>query len=127
MLEQYYNLHHNVLKEFKKDGTVYYSEHINSFQSGILYWINNKQEYVDAVKEVEDKYNVFVYHCILNHTEMDDWLTMLFVSGDTEMWKYDLEDLETTRVFAYVYTFNEDSEFGYVDITGVNGGLDRVA
>ena len=45
ILEKLYNLHPNVLKEFKKDGTVYYSEHINSFQSGILYWINNNQKY----------------------------------------------------------------------------------
>lgn len=89
--------------------------------------MKNKQEYVDAVKEIEDKYNVFVYHVILNHTQDGDWLTMLFVSADSDMWKYDRNDLTTCRVFAYVYTFNEDSEFGYVEITGVNGGLDRVA
>ena len=127
ILEKSYNLHPNVLKEFTKDGTLYYSEHISKVQSGILYWLSNEQKYVDAVKEVEDKYNIYVYHIILNHTECGDWLTMLFISGDTEMWKYDLEDLETTRVFAYVETFDENSEFGYVEITGVNGGIDRVA
>ena len=83
ILEQNYNLHSNVLKEFKENETIYYSEHINNLQSGILYLLKNKQEYVDAVKEAEDKYNIFVYHCILNHTENGDWLTMLFVSGDT--------------------------------------------
>lgn len=69
LLEKEYKMHQNVLAEFKTDETIYYSERINKSFSGILYWLNNKQEYVDAVKEIEQKYNIYVYHCILSHTE----------------------------------------------------------
>ena len=128
ILEKLYNLHPNVLKEFKQDGTVYYSEHINNLQSGILYWLNSQPKYVDAVKDVESKYNVYVYHCILNHTQDGDWLTMLYVATDVDMWKYDRDDLVSGNMMAYVETFDDiNSEFGYVQIKGINGGIDRFA
>ena len=86
LLQKLYKVHPNVLKEFKQDETIYYSERINNFYNGILYWISNKQEYVDAVKEIENKYNIYVYHCLLSHTEFGDWLSMLFVSSTPDKW-----------------------------------------
>lgn len=127
VLEHNYNLHPNVLNEFKKDGKIYYSEYLNKYQRGILYWLSCEQKYVDAVKAIEDKYNIFVYHLILNHTELGDWLSMLFVATDPDVWQADRDDLKSGNVMAYVETFNDDAEFGYIQIVGTNGGLDRVA
>lgn len=126
LLEKLYKMHPNVLKEFTSDETIYYSERINKSFAGILYWLNNKQEYVKAVKEIEDRYNVYVYHCILSHTEFGDALDMLFVSSASEEWEQELEDLETGYVESYCYVFDGDSsEFGTIKIKNINGGLVR--
>ena len=127
LLQKQYKLHPNILKEYKQDGTIYYSERINKIYDGILYWLNNEQRYVDAVKEIEDKYNIYVYHCILNHTEFGDWLNMLFVSAEQEEWSDERRSLEKGLIKVYVYDFSEyGSEFGDIQIRGINGGLSRV-
>lgn len=126
LLEKLYKMHQNVLKEFTSDETIYYSEKINKSFSGILYWLDNIQEYVDAVKEIEQKYNIYVYHCILSHTEFGDLLDMLFVSSAQEEWEQEIEDLKTGYVESYCYVFDGDtSEFVTIKIKGINGGLTR--
>ena len=127
MLEKLYNLNSNVLKEFKQDGTIYYSERINKIQNGILFWLHNNLEYVKAVETIEKKYKIYVYHCILSHTELGDLLTMLYISSDMENWSQEKSDLMSGYIDTYVYDFSEfGSEFGYVQIAGINGGLTRV-
>ena len=127
ILQQMYKLHHNVLNEFKQDETIYYSERVNKVLDGILYWLNNKQEYVDAVKEIESQYGVYVYHCILSHTEYGDWLSMLYVSDEPEQWAQEKSSLMIGLLKAYVYDFGGfGSEFGNIEIAGINGGLTRV-
>ena len=126
LLEKEYKMHQNVLKEFKTDKTLYYSETINKSFYGILYWLNNKQEFVDAVKEIEQKYNIYVYHCILSHTEFGDTLDMLFVSSAQDEWEQEVEELKTGYVESYCYVLDGDgSEFGTIKVKGVNGGLIR--
>ena len=61
ILEKVYNLHPNVLTEYNQDETIYYSESINKLYNGVLYWLDNKSEFVDAVKEIENKCNIIVY------------------------------------------------------------------
>ena len=127
MLEKLFNMHPNVLKEFKQDRTIYYSERINKQYDGILFWIRNKQNYLKEVRKNEKKYNIYVYHCILTHTHFGDWLTMLFVSNDTENWAQEKSDLMVGYPEAYVSDFTEfNSEFGTVQIAGVNGGITRL-
>ena len=53
-----------VLKEFKENNTIYYSEYINQNIQGILYWVSNKDEYTEIVEEFEKKNNALVYHII---------------------------------------------------------------
>ena len=126
LLEKEYKMHQNVLSEFKTNETIYYSERINKSFSGILYWLNNIPKYVGAVKEIEQKYNIYVYHCILSHTEFGDVLDMLFVSSSTEEWEQELEELKTGYVESYCCILNGDgSEFGTIKIKGTNGGLVR--
>ena len=128
ILEEVYQLHPNVLKEFKQDGTVYYSEQVNSMYRGILYWLRNKPKYVQAVKNVEEKYNIFVYHCILHYTEFGDWLSMLYVSDTPDNWQDEKLELKSGTPFAYVYTFDEfSSEFGPIEIASASGGLTRLS
>lgn len=128
ILEKEYLLHENVLKEFKEDGTIYYSENLGGAFSGILYWLANKDEYVEKVRKIEQERNIFVYHCILNHTIDGDLLTMLYVSEYQDEWDFEKNDLRNGCTDAYVCNLNRDidSEFGSVQITGVNGGLVRV-
>ena len=127
MLEKLFKVHQNVLKEFKQDNTIYYSERVNKTYNGVLYWVRNKPEYLKAIKEIEKKYNIFVYHCILNHTHFGDWLTMLYVSNDPENWAEEKSRLMVGYPEAYVYDFTEfGSEFGTIEIKGTNGGIARV-
>lgn len=129
ILEKEYMIHKNVLKEFEQDETIYYSEDFGGFNRGILYWLHNKDEYVKVVKEIEEKRNIYVYHCILNHYRDDgDVLTMLYVSDDEEFWEYEKKELKDGNPCTYVHSFNfpEFSEFGGVQITGINGGIVRM-
>lgn len=129
ILEDNYMMHKNVLKEFKQDETIYYSENLGGAFSGILYWLRNKPEFVNIVKNIEEKRNIYVYHCILSHYSDDgDVLTMLYVSSDEEYWENERQELIDGCPCSYVYSFNfpQFSEFGGVTITGVNGGINRL-
>ena len=129
ILQSEYMLHKNVLKEFKADKTIYYSENFSGFQQGILYWLHNKDEFVNIVKNIEEKRNIFVYHCILNHYVDDgDVLTMLYVSSDIEDWENERQELKDGLPCVYTYSFNfpQFSEFGGITITGANGGINRL-
>lgn len=128
LLQKEYLLHKNVLKEFKQDETIYYSECFGGFYNGILYWLRNKPEFIEKVKEIEEEYNLYVYHCILNHTNMGDILSMLYVSSESDYWKDEQEHLiNDGYAEAYVWnlSFEMDSEFDTIGINGVNGGLER--
>ena len=128
ILEKEYLVHKNVLKEFKQNETIYYSENLGGAFSGILYWLRNKKEFVEKVKEIEKTRNLYIYHCILNHyRDIGDVLTMLYVSEDEEFWEYEREELKDGYASAYVWniSFEHYSEFGDIGIVGVNGGLVR--
>ncbi len=77
---------------------------------------------------MEQERNIFVYHCILNHTIDGDLLTMLYVSEYQDEWDFEKNDLKNGCIDVYVCNLSRDidSEFGSVQITGVNGGLVRV-
>ena len=129
ILQNEYMVHKNVLNEFKADETIYYSENFRGYMQGILYWLHNKDEFVKVVKEIEEKRNIFVYHCILNHYRDDgDVLTMLYVSSDEEYWENERQELKNGFPCTYVHSFSfpHFSEFGSCEITGVNGGLNRL-
>lgn len=128
ILQKEYLLHENVLKEFKEDETIYYSENLGGAYSGILYWLANINEYIEKVKQIEIEQKIFVYHCILNHTIDGDLLSMLYVSKYQNEWEFEKNDLKTGCIDVYVCNLNRDidSEFGSIQITGVNGGIVRL-
>lgn len=127
ILQQVYKLHPNILKELQQDNKIYYSERINKIYDGVLYWLDNRTEFVEAVKEIENKYNIYVYHVILSHTEFGDWLNLLYISDEPDKWEIERLELKIGMPFVYVHDFSEyGSEFGTIEIAGVNGGLTRV-
>lgn len=129
ILQSEYMLHKNVLNEFKADETIYYSENFGGYMQGILYWLHNKDEFVKVVKEIEEKRNIYVYHCILNHYRDDgDVLTMLYISEDEEYWENERQELKEgcPCIYEHSFSFPEFSEFGSTEITGVNGGINRL-
>ena len=128
ILEKEYLVHKNVLKEFKQNETIYYSESFGGFCNGILYWLRNQKEFVDKVKEIEKDHNIFVYHCILNHTTIGDMLSMLYVSSESDYWQDEQEQLKNdgyAEAYGWNLSFEMESEFGTIGINGVNGGLER--
>jgi len=124
ILQEEYELMENVVNEFENEGTVYYSEYVNKDTKGILYWISNKEEFINDIKEFEEKYNTIVYHAILTPMEFGDMLTLLYVSPHQEEWVRDKEELKEGLPCAYC--INADcSEFGCIEIAAANGGLTR--
>ena len=129
ILQMKYGLLENVIKEFQADDTIYYSEYINQNIQGILYWISNEEEYVNAIKEFEEKHQAKVYHAILSPMEYGRILSVLYVSQHKDEWKMDRDDLNDGIPLAYCINLDDDttSEFGTIQITKANGGISRIA
>lgn len=129
LLQTKYGLLENVVNEFEKEDVLYYSEYVNKQCPAILYWVSNKEEYTQAIREFEEKHNALVYHAILTRTVFGTLLTLLYVTEEKEVWKEDREQLQEGLPLAYIINLEDDncSEFGGIQITGVMGGIVRTA
>lgn len=124
-------LFENIVEEFEADGTVNYSERVG--QCGILYWLKNKPEWVKIVKEIEEEYDILVYHMTHEYTAFGECLSMLYVSSDETTWADDMYDLEQKEedgsfyCYSYVYNLTDPvfSEFGDGAFKTGAGGLIR--
>ena len=114
------NLHPNVAKELEEENKLNVSEHM-----GTLFWLKEGEEKV--IREIEERYGIFVYHCIRSYTQMGILLSCLYVSSSEEEWEMERADLEGNRPLAYVYNadFPEFSEFGGIRIKQQFGGVIR--
>lgn len=119
----------NVVKDFEKNGRVYYSERQNKFFNAILYWLDNNEKYVEIVKEKERKHNIMVYHCQLTHTNFGDLLSLLYVSADEDNWEYERNDIKDGITYCYVANLDSeyDSDWGTIGIAPSQGGVLRTA
>ena len=126
MLEKTYGLHPDVAKAFKEDGTLYYSERMGGM--GILYWVDNKPEYVQAVKDFEEKTGGKVYHCVLTHTEFGELFDLMYIPKKESQKEGDFEALRDHGE-AFIATKDDQMpsgyELGYAGYTGAGGGLIR--
>lgn len=126
MLEKTYGLHPDVAKAFKEDGTLYYSERMGGM--GILYWVDNKPEYVQAVKDFEKETGGKVYHCVLTHTEFGEQFDLMYIPKKESQKEGDFEALRDHGE-AFIATLDEQMpsgyELGYAGYTGAGGGLIR--
>lgn len=129
ILQKTYGLLENVIKEFDKEGVIYYSEYRNKIAPATLYWLSNEKDYTEAVEDFEEKYNSKVYHAILTPTIFGRNLTLLYVSQYTDEWKEDRTELAEGLPLAYCINLDapECSEFGGVQIDGNMGGIVRLA
>lgn len=129
ILQMKYGLLENVITEFEKEETLYYSEYVNKQSPAILYWVSNKEEYQRAIKEFEEEHDALVYHAILTKTVFGTILTLLYVSEEQTVWKEDREQLQEGIPLAYCINLEDDtcSEFGGVQIAGAKGGITRLA
>lgn len=118
-----------VIEQFKKDNIVHYSERMNKQFNAVLYWLSNEKEYVDKVKEFENRTGSLVYHCILTHTEYGDILDMLHVSRYKEEWDYEIEKgSRGYRVFSNACNLTDEfmSDRGSIMVRPAMGGLERL-
>lgn len=81
------------------------------------------------VKEIEDEYNIVVYHVIESNTDFGRLLTMLYVSDSSDEWELDDELFDSNCQYAYVKNLDDDmcSEFGAINYQKACGGLIRTA
>ena len=116
-----------VRTDFKRSGRVYYSERQTRIMDGVLYYLDNKPEFVELKKAFEDKYGALVYHCQLVNTNFGLMLSMLYVSENEEEWNLDRSCLSHNETYAYVCNLScpQDSEIGLIGIRPVNGGITR--
>lgn len=124
----------DVIEDFVKNGTVYYSERMNEIFDGILFSTKNKAEFVEIIKDFEERNDALVYHAHLTHTEFGDLLSLLYVSKYQEEWIQERDDLDypdSNGVFntiARVVNIENpsDSDTGYIGIQSLIGGITRV-
>lgn len=119
---QYLNILPEAIKDFEENGKIYVSEN----GLGILY--NMSADLEKKVKEMEEKYNLTIYHIIKDFFEFGTCYSMLLVSNYKEEWDMDKRQLEQGTPLVYVYneTVPNWSEFGHIAIKSMNGGLVRL-
>ena len=130
-------LHENVRREFKEDATVYYSEprRLTGLMAamagediaGILYWLDNKPEWAEKVRRVEEEKGVLVYHATNELAEFGELLSLFVVTKDEEDWEGDRGLLKQGQAFCYVLNLDDPdcSEFGFIGFEVASGGIVR--
>lgn len=114
----------NCINAFK-NGKVWLSER------GMLYEVSkeNEQDVLDKIKQIENEYELTVYHLIHSLTEFGELYSMLYVSNHKSEWKDDRIDLGDGCPMSYVWNKTDEwcSEFGSIGVKSLFGGLVRVA
>ena len=115
--------HPDVKKSFnRKKRVLYYSEF-----HGILYWVTNREDLVNAIKDFEKETGNLVYHAIVSHIDGDEHLSLLYVSKYEDEWEMEREDLINGYPIVKVInlTSPDFSEYGSIGIQPIFGGLVR--
>lgn len=118
-----------VAAEFKRSGTLYYSETVGF--PGVLYWVSNDEWLEGKVRGFEEEYGVVVFHVVLTLTEVGRVYSFLYVGAeeaDASDWEHERSLLAKGECPAWGENRDEPmfSEFGYVGVRAANGGLERV-
>ena len=129
------DLYRDVIKEFKADDTLYYSEQTRL--GGILYWVSNNPEWEEMIRRFEEKNQALVYHVIHSYSNIGETLLILYVSCNDLEWEDDREMLAKEeydeeygfRVMSYVIALDGRgvSEKGSAFVKPAMGGIIRTA
>lgn len=119
----------------KKKSELYYSERcpMGKITMGALYYFNDmggaKDEWLELVKQFEEKHNATVYHITHEITSFGELLDLFYVSDNQEEWIYDRADLRDFETLAYVINLDapDCSEFGVINYRVYGGGVVRTA
>lgn len=109
-----------VVTDFEQ-GKLYKSE----YSYGALYDLDEAEK--QRVKAFEEKHNALVYHIIKNTTNYGVIYSYLCVDQYPEEWEIDMKDINSGTILCYKDNINipDFSEFGYIGITPISGGLRR--
>lgn len=115
-------LHQNVINEFKEEQRLNKSD----LNKGILYWLNEEEQ--EMIEKLEKKYKFMTYHIIHSYSNLGETYEILFIKDNKEEWKAEMEDLKNGYAMARVEVINcpINSEFGYIGVKSINGGVVRV-
>ena len=129
ILHEKYELLENVITEFEKEDTLYYSEYKNKVFSAVLYWVSNREDLTELVKKVEKEKGILVYHAILTPTIYGAFFSMLYVSKNQEEWENDKIELKESLPVAYCTNLSDSkmAEFGDIQIAGAMGGIRQIS
>ena len=129
ILHEKYELLENVITEFEKEDTLYYSEYKNKVFSAVLYWVSNREDLTELVKKVEKEKGILVYHAILTPTIYGAFFSMLYVSKNQEEWENDKIELKESLPVAYCTNLSDSkmAEFGGIQIAGSMGGIRQIS
>lgn len=129
ILHEKYELLENVITEFEKEDTLYYSEYKNKVFSAVLYWVSNREDLTELVKKVEEEKGILVYHAILTPTIFGTFFSMLYVSKNKKEWENEKTDLKESITSAYSINLSdiEMAEFGDIQIAGAMGGIRQIS
>jgi hypothetical protein len=116
-----WQLHENVIREFRDDGVLNYSDR------GILYWLTD--EWQILISNWEKESGNLAYHAVFNQTTFGDLLTVLYVSPEKEEWPLDREDIEGGTALCRAFNLTDPicSDYGSCGFKPLIGGLIRTA
>lgn len=129
ILHEKYELLENVITEFEKEDTLYYSEYKNKVFPAVLYWVSNREDLTELVKNVEEEKGILVYHAILTPTIYGTYFSLLYVSQNQEEWEEEKMYLKESITSAYSINLSdiEMAEFGDIQIAGAMGGIRQIS
>lgn len=113
------------LYEFRKNDVVKYSktENILGQNVTVLKNVNEKmKEYIDLCEEMN---GVLVYHAIYTEDKQSEYLTILFVLGEKELWRAERQMIAERSICTFTIDLNRPSG-NHIEILWVkksNGGL----
>ena len=112
----------------QKEDKLYYSERINSAFPAILYWLDNQPDWVDRIRQLESKYNIFIYHVVNYHASYGNILDCLYIGDDEYTWEEERMELYDgyTPIYAINLDIDEYSEFGYGQYCEKHGGVEKL-
>lgn len=112
------------IKGFKEENLVCVFENFGGF------YTYQEPELEKKLRELEEKYEITIYAVTHELTHFGELYSFLFVNKYKSEWKDLVESNNKNHyVFSYVWnkTYEDDSEFGTIEVYSFGGGIKRIA